>query len=190
MRWRLDSRGRRALPAISVGTGSPAMTSTETLPPTPTSVSTSTRSSGGWSPVGGCSRSGIGRPRCCAAMNAQSSQVATDLFIDHEQVTSGMVTCAAQSRASTAWCRSRREVQQPAVPSLCKQQASKPSSLVRAAPATPIPSRPYVFMENGQPGGEHLRPCRRSGIAVLALRRTWPVDDGEPTGPYWELVFR
>lgn len=28
------------------------------------------------------------------------------------------------------------------------------------------------------------------GLPVLALRRSWPVIDGEPTGPYWEIVFR
>ncbi|MFN2494029.1 MAG: hypothetical protein ABR501_14230 [Pyrinomonadaceae bacterium] len=26
------------------------------------------------------------------------------------------------------------------------------------------------------------------GLNVFSLRRTWPVNDGEPTGPYWELV--
>jgi hypothetical protein len=28
------------------------------------------------------------------------------------------------------------------------------------------------------------------GFNVQALRRTWPLIDGEPTGPYWEMVFR
>ena len=27
------------------------------------------------------------------------------------------------------------------------------------------------------------------GLPVAELRRTWPVLDGEPTGPYWELTF-
>lgn len=27
------------------------------------------------------------------------------------------------------------------------------------------------------------------GLPVAALRRTWPVQDGEPTGPYWEMIF-
>lgn len=31
--------------------------------------------------------------------------------------------------------------------------------------------------------------CRR-GPLVDELRRVWPVIDGEPTGPYWELTFR
>jgi hypothetical protein len=27
------------------------------------------------------------------------------------------------------------------------------------------------------------------GLRLYALRRIWLVDDGEPTGPYWELVW-
>jgi hypothetical protein len=27
------------------------------------------------------------------------------------------------------------------------------------------------------------------GLKVSSLRRVWPVNDGEPTGPWWELVF-
>lgn len=27
------------------------------------------------------------------------------------------------------------------------------------------------------------------GLPVGDLRRAWPVVDGEPTGPYWELTF-
>jgi len=30
----------------------------------------------------------------------------------------------------------------------------------------------------------------RSKLQVAALRRIWPVIDGEPTGPWWELTFR
>lgn len=28
-----------------------------------------------------------------------------------------------------------------------------------------------------------------NGLPVDTLRRIWPVIDGEPSGPYWELVF-
>jgi hypothetical protein len=27
------------------------------------------------------------------------------------------------------------------------------------------------------------------GLPVRELRRTWPIVDGEPTGPWWELTF-
>jgi len=28
------------------------------------------------------------------------------------------------------------------------------------------------------------------GLSVTSLCRIWPVIDGEPTGPYWELRFK
>lgn len=28
-----------------------------------------------------------------------------------------------------------------------------------------------------------------AGLRVAALRRVWPILDGEPTGPWWELVL-
>ncbi|MGV9005348.1 MAG: hypothetical protein ACOH1H_01280 [Brevundimonas sp.] len=34
-----------------------------------------------------------------------------------------------------------------------------------------------------------LAIAQRKGLPVTALRRTWPVIDGEPTGPWWELTF-
>lgn len=27
-------------------------------------------------------------------------------------------------------------------------------------------------------------------LGVLELRRVWPINDGEPTGPWWEMTFR
>jgi len=27
------------------------------------------------------------------------------------------------------------------------------------------------------------------GLRLYTLRRIWTIEDGEPTGPYWELVF-
>jgi hypothetical protein len=29
----------------------------------------------------------------------------------------------------------------------------------------------------------------RHGLPVYGLRRIWTMRDGEPTGPYWEMVF-
>jgi hypothetical protein len=31
--------------------------------------------------------------------------------------------------------------------------------------------------------------ARSRDLPVSALRRAWPVQDGDPTGPYWELTF-
>jgi hypothetical protein len=40
--------------------------------------------------------------------------------------------------------------------------------------------------------GEGLRALAvalKRSLPVAELRRTWPVNDGEPTGPYWEMTF-
>ncbi len=29
----------------------------------------------------------------------------------------------------------------------------------------------------------------QNGLPVAELRRVWPINDGEPTGPWWELTF-
>lgn len=38
-------------------------------------------------------------------------------------------------------------------------------------------------------GLEALAVAQRADLPVAELRRTWPVLDGEPTGPWWELTF-
>lgn len=39
-------------------------------------------------------------------------------------------------------------------------------------------------------GFRALAAALQRGLPVSDLRRTWPIYDGEPTGPYWEIVFR
>lgn len=38
-------------------------------------------------------------------------------------------------------------------------------------------------------GFRALAVARRGDQRVLELRRVWPLSDGEPTGPWWELTF-
>ena len=38
-------------------------------------------------------------------------------------------------------------------------------------------------------GYRALAVAHRAGLPVSALRRVWPIEDGEPTGPWWELTF-
>jgi hypothetical protein len=38
-------------------------------------------------------------------------------------------------------------------------------------------------------GFRALSVAQRLDLPVAALRRAWPVQDGEPTGPWWELTF-
>lgn len=49
---------------------------------------------------------------------------------------------------------------------------------------------PTIRFHGGVDAGFHaLAVTAKRGFPVTALRRTWLVVDGEPTGPYWELVF-
>jgi len=38
-------------------------------------------------------------------------------------------------------------------------------------------------------GFRALAAVLTAGLPVSGLRRAWPVIEGEPTGPYWELTF-
>jgi hypothetical protein len=44
------------------------------------------------------------------------------------------------------------------------------------------------YGERGE-GFKALSVAMAHGLRVLHLRRVWPVIDGEPTGPWWEMVF-
>ena len=35
-----------------------------------------------------------------------------------------------------------------------------------------------------------LAAALRAGLSVIDLRRVWPIIDGEPTGPWWEMTFQ
>jgi hypothetical protein len=39
-------------------------------------------------------------------------------------------------------------------------------------------------------GFRALAVSHQQGLPLSELRRTWPILDGEPTGPHWEIVFR
>lgn len=45
------------------------------------------------------------------------------------------------------------------------------------------------FYGGREEGFRALAVALRSGLPVLAVRRSWPIQDGEPTGPYWEMTF-
>lgn len=54
-------------------------------------------------------------------------------------------------------------------------------------------SSPYPFVRfHGQQyeGHRALSVALMYGLAVRALNRRWSIEDGEPVGPRWELVFR
>lgn len=49
---------------------------------------------------------------------------------------------------------------------------------------------PTVRFHGGQGDGfRALGAALEAGLSVAGLRRVWPILDGEPTGPWWELTF-
>lgn len=45
------------------------------------------------------------------------------------------------------------------------------------------------FMGGLEEGFRAFAAAQKEGLAVAELRRVWPVIDGEPTGPWWEMTF-
>jgi hypothetical protein len=45
------------------------------------------------------------------------------------------------------------------------------------------------FLGSRSAGWRALWAAEDHGLPVEALRRTWPILDGEPVGPYWEILF-
>lgn len=45
------------------------------------------------------------------------------------------------------------------------------------------------FFGDHAEGFRALAVAMREGLPVYALRKLWRMDNGEPTGPWWELVF-
>lgn len=49
---------------------------------------------------------------------------------------------------------------------------------------------PTVRFQGSQGDGyAALAVAMKAGLPVAELRRVWPILDGEPTGPWWELTF-
>lgn len=46
------------------------------------------------------------------------------------------------------------------------------------------------FYGDRSEGFRALAAALQFGLPVYALRRTWPIIDGDPTGPHWELTLK
>lgn len=60
----------------------------------------------------------------------------------------------------------------------------------QGGPGHAFPEPTVRFHGDSVEGYKALAVALRAGLRVLDLRRVWPVIDGEPTGPWWELTFR
>lgn len=59
----------------------------------------------------------------------------------------------------------------------------------QGGPGHAFPEPTVRFHGDSSEGYRALAIALKAGLPVLGLRRTWPVIDGEPTGPWWELTF-
>lgn len=50
---------------------------------------------------------------------------------------------------------------------------------------------PFVRFHGERGAGWHaLSVAQEAALPVAELQREWPIVDGEPTGPWWKLLFR
>lgn len=56
-----------------------------------------------------------------------------------------------------------------------------------AGHAYPVPT--VRFYGNRGEGFRAFAAATQAGLRVAQLSRIWPVLDGEPTGPWWEMTF-
>ena len=59
----------------------------------------------------------------------------------------------------------------------------------QGGPGHAYPEPTVRFHGDKAEGLRALAVALHAGLAVTCLRRVWPVNDSEPTGPYWELTF-
>ena len=52
-----------------------------------------------------------------------------------------------------------------------------------------FPEPTVRFRGDRSEGFRALATAVQRCLPVAALRRIWTIDDGEPTGPYWEMTF-
>src|SRR5665213_1450787 len=57
------------------------------------------------------------------------------------------------------------------------------------SPGHALPEPTIRFHGDRAAGWHALGVAQDHGLKVLALRRAWPIVDGEPTGPWWEMTF-
>jgi hypothetical protein len=56
-------------------------------------------------------------------------------------------------------------------------------------PGHAYPEPTVRFHGQQSEGFRALAAAMAAGLNVAGLRRVWPINENEPTGPWWELVF-
>ena len=56
-------------------------------------------------------------------------------------------------------------------------------------PGHAYPEPTVRFHGDASEGFRALAAAMKEGLAVAELRRVWPIQDNEPTGPWWEITF-
>jgi hypothetical protein len=59
----------------------------------------------------------------------------------------------------------------------------------QGGPGHAYPEPTVRFHGDRAEGYKALAVALQNALPVAALRRVWPVIEGEPTGPYWELTL-
>jgi hypothetical protein len=57
-------------------------------------------------------------------------------------------------------------------------------------PGHAYPEPTVRFRGDNTEGHRAYAVAVQAGLRVMELRRVWPIVEGEPTGPWWELTFR
>ena len=57
-------------------------------------------------------------------------------------------------------------------------------------PGHSYPEPAVRFHGERSEGFRALTVAMEAGLCVYTLRRVWRLEDGEPTGPWWELTFK
>jgi hypothetical protein len=76
----------------------------------------------------------------------------------------------------------------PYVKALCEHGVETFESC-DGGPGHAFPEPTIRFYGQRSEGFRALAVACMFGMPVSELRRTWPLIDGEPTGPYWQLTF-
>lgn len=59
----------------------------------------------------------------------------------------------------------------------------------QGGPGHAYPEPTVRFHGDRSEGFRALAAAMQEGLPVVALRRVWTINDGEPAGPWWEMTF-